>query len=82
MARKERNPGYQPPANLEMEQATLGSILVRPEVMDEISDILSADDYYRQDHARIFKVMLWLYNNDKPVDLVTVTARLKEVGWL
>jgi hypothetical protein len=74
--------GYTPPANLEAEQSVLGSILVRPDVLDEVSDILSANDFYREAHANIYRVMLGLYNSSEPVDLVTVCGRLKEVGWL
>jgi replicative DNA helicase len=69
-------------ATLEAEQATLGAILVRPEVLDEVSDYLRAEDFYREAHANIYRVMLGLYDQRKPVDLVTVTALLKEVGWL
>ncbi len=76
------NPGYQPPANPEAEQSVLGAILVRPEVMDEVSNLLRPEDFYREAHGKIFTAMLGLYNNKDPVDLVTVCARLKEVGGL
>ena len=70
--------GYTPPANLEAEQSVLGAILVRPEVLDEVSDLLVADDFYKEAHGRIYKAMLDLYGKNDPVDLVTVCALLKE----
>lgn len=84
MARKtqETRPEDQPICNLEAEQAVLGAILVRPEVLDEVVDLLAPEDFYGEAHGHIYRVMLGLYNADEPVDLVTVSARLKEVGWI
>ena len=79
MTKKQDSPaGYTPPANLEAEQSVLGAILVRPEVLDEVSDLLVADDFYKEAHGRIYKTMLDLYGKNDPVDLVTVCALLKE----
>jgi replicative DNA helicase len=74
--------GYSPPAHPEAEQSVLGAILVRPEVMDRIADTLQPEDFYRQAHARIFQAILDLYGRGEPVDLVTVSALLKERGQL
>jgi len=79
MTKKKDSPaGYTPPANLEAEQSVLGAILVRPEVLDEVSDLLVAEDFYKEPHGRIYKTMLDLYGKNDPVDLVTVCALLKE----
>jgi replicative DNA helicase len=74
--------GYTPPANPEAEQSVLGAILVRPEVLDRIADLIIPEDFYREAHARIYKAMLDLYGRGEPVDLVTVNALLKERGQL
>jgi replicative DNA helicase len=74
--------GYTPPANPEAEQSVLGAILVRPQVMDRIADLIGPEDFYREAHGRIYKAMLDLYGRGEPVDLVTVTALLKERGYL
>ncbi|HZE21811.1 MAG TPA: DnaB-like helicase N-terminal domain-containing protein, partial [Desulfobaccales bacterium] len=74
--------GYSPPANPEAEQSVLGAILVRPEVLDRIADLIIPEDFYREAHARIYKAMLDLYGRGEPVDLVTVNALLKERGQL
>ena len=76
------NPGYQPPANPEAEQAVLGAILLRPTVLDEVNDLLRRSDFYRGAHGRIYQAMLDLYGRGEPVDLQTVTFLLKERGQL
>jgi replicative DNA helicase len=73
---------YLPPANLEAEQSVLGAILVRPGVLDLVADRLSPGDFYREAHGRIYQAMLDLDERRQPVDLVTVTALLKERGQL
>ena len=60
----------------------LGAILVRPEVMDRIADLIAPEDFYREAHGRIYRAMLDLYGRGEPVDLVTVNALLKERGQL
>jgi replicative DNA helicase len=77
-----RPAGVTPPANLEAEQSVLGAILLRPQVLDQVADLIGAQDFYRPAHGRIFQGMLDLYNRAEPVDLVTVTALLKERGHL
>ena len=81
-AQKEDTPNITPPANLEAEQAVLGSIIVRSQVMDEVADLLNAGDFYREAHSRIYRVMLELYLRNEPIDLVTVATLLKERGQL
>jgi replicative DNA helicase len=71
-----------PPANLEAEQSLLGSILVRPQLLDQVVDIVTPKDFYRGAHSRIFEVMLALYGKKEPVDYVTVTSFLRERGEL
>ena len=75
-------PTYTPPSSPEAEQSVLGAILVRPELLEEVIDILEPSDFYREAHGRIYMAMLGLYNAEQAVDLVTVTLRLKEVGML
>jgi replicative DNA helicase len=74
--------GYTPPANPEAEQSVLGAILVRPEYLDRVADLIEPADFYREAHGRIYQAMLDLYGRGEPVDLVTVTALLKERGQL
>lgn len=73
---------YTPPASMEAEQSVLGAILVRPEVLDTVADLITSADFYREAHGRIFQTMLDLYAKNEPVDSVTVMALLKERGQL
>jgi len=72
--------GYTPPADPEAEQSVLGAILVRPEVLDAVASLIKPEDFYRKAHAQVYQAMLDLYGKGEPVDLVTVTALLKERG--
>ena len=74
--------GYTPPADPEAEQSVLGAILVRPEVLDDVLEILVPEDFYRQAHGLIFRAMTDLHEAQEPVDLVTVTTYLKDRGQL
>ena len=66
-----------PPWDEEAEQAVLGAILLRPSVLDQVSPILLVEDFYRTGHGIIFQAMRDLADEGKPVDLVTVTERIR-----
>lgn len=67
-----------PPHNLEAEQTILGGILINNDALNQVVDILSSEDFYREAHTHIYEGMLRLYNRDDPVDLVTLSQILKE----
>ena len=71
-----------PPHNLEAEQAIVGGILINNDALNQVIDILSSEDFYREAHALIFEGMLTLYNRDDPVDLITLSQMLREKGVL
>src|SRR3989338_2400845 len=71
--------GKLPPQNLEAESAVLGAVLVNKEAMDKVADVVTADDFYRQNHQSIFRAVLRLYEKRSPIDLVTLTNELEGV---
>lgn len=71
-----------PPQNLEAEMALLGSIMLRPEALFDITDIVTADSFYSEKHRVIFETMMELFSKRSPIDLLSVSTRLKEKGWL
>ena len=71
-----------PPHNMEAEQAIVGGILINNDALNQIVDILSGEDFYREAHALIYEGMLTLYNRDDPVDVITLSQVLKEKGAL
>jgi len=85
MASKTKNNpsgGYTPPSDAAVEQATIGAILVRPEVLNRVAELLEPEDFYQVANGRIFHAMMDLYGAELPVDLVTVTQYLKDRGQL
>ncbi len=71
-----------PPQNQEAEQSILGSMLIDNESIHRVVEVLSADDFYREGHRRIFNAVIALYQRNEPSDLVTVTTELKTAGAL
>ncbi len=71
-----------PPQSLEAEQATLGAMLTEREAIARVVDVLDADDFYSPQHQTLYRVMVDLFNDSDPVDLVTVQARLQDRGQL
>lgn len=64
------------PQALEAEQALLGGLIVDPQRMDEVSHLVSADDFYRPDHARFFMMLRDMRADGDFIDLVTVSDRV------
>ena len=70
-----------PPHSLEAEQGLLGAILTNGgNVLDRIEGTVSAADFYRDDHRRIFSAAKALHDSGKAVDIVTVSDALTARG--
>src|SRR3989338_9618244 len=82
MAKDFQNKLRIPPQNLEAEMALLGSIMLRPEALFDILEVVSADSFYSEKHRIVFETMVELFTKRSPIDLLSVSARLKEKGWL
>jgi len=65
-----------PPQNLEAERWLLGGILLDNEVLHEIAQFLTADDFYRDAHQVIYRAISELYSAGKGVDAVTLADEL------
>lgn len=68
------------PFALEAEQSVLGSILIDPEKFSEITDVLTANDFYVPEHAEIFNSMQELFIKSKDIDIVTLIDMLVSRG--
>ena len=71
-----------PPHNLEAEMAMLGSIMLRPDCIYEIMDIVNPKCFYYEKHRTIFETMLELFSKRQPIDILSLSTRLKEKGLL
>jgi replicative DNA helicase len=67
-----------PPHNLEAEMALLGSVMLRPDAIYEIMDIVQPDSFYFEKHRSIYETMLDLFTKREPIDILSLTSRLKE----
>ncbi len=61
-----------PPHSIEAEQSVLGGLLLDNAAWDRIGDVLAVDDFYRDDHRRIYRHIARLIGDAKPADVVTV----------
>ena len=61
-----------PPHSIEAEQCLLGALLLDNSAFDKIADLVSADDFYRDDHRRIYRHIVKLVDQTRPADMVTV----------
>ncbi len=66
-----------PPQNIEAEQSVLGSILIEPSAIAKISDILQAEDFYRDAHRLIFRAAMNLFERGEAIDFITVIDSLR-----
>lgn len=67
-----------PPHSMEAEQSVLGGLLIDTEAWTHVCDVLSAADFYLEDHRLLFSAIARLAEANKPVDMVTAIAELRE----
>ena len=69
-----------PPHSLEAEQSVLGGLLLDNAAFDKIADRIAENDFYRDEHRRIFRQIRKLLEKGKPADAVTVAESLDSAG--
>ncbi|MCH8047475.1 MAG: replicative DNA helicase [Planctomycetes bacterium] len=72
----------QPPCDTDAERGVLGSIVLLPEVCDDVAVIISPDDFYDEAHQTIFRHMLEIHNEGKHVDPLLLIDRLRAADQL
>ncbi|MCK5413134.1 MAG: replicative DNA helicase [Candidatus Pacebacteria bacterium] len=86
MPEKSKNPDFNtdklPPQNIEAEQSVLGSLMIDKNAIIKIGDLLSAEDFYKNSHGKIYEAMLYLYEHHEPIDLLSLSSRLKDTNEL
>lgn len=68
------------PNNLDAEQALLGCMLIDNEILPDVLEKLTEDDFYQESHRYILSAMKMTYNGRRPVDLVTLIDKLETEG--
>ena len=74
--------GRIPPQALDLEEAVLGAMLIDKKGVDEVIDILQMDAFYKESHKKIFEAIYSLFQSSEPVDLLTVSSKLRKMGVL
>ncbi|MDD5299812.1 MAG: replicative DNA helicase [Gallionella sp.] len=71
-----------PPHSVEAEQSVLGGLLLEASALDKIADLITDDDFYRHEHRLIYRQIVRLSEQAKPVDVITVAEALEIAGEL
>ena len=78
MAKQKEVAAKIPPQSIDAEMSLLGAILIDDDVLADVSETVNPQDFYDKRHQLIFKSMMCLYEQHKPVDLLTLTEELKK----
>jgi replicative DNA helicase len=66
-----------PPHSIEAEQSLLGALLLDNQAFDRVADLVGGDDFYRDDHRRIWRHIARLVEAGRPADVVTVSESIE-----
>ena len=70
--------GKLPPQAIDLEEVVLGAMMIDKRGVDEVIDILHPEVFYKKTHQHVFEAIYTLFEKGEPVDLLTVSARLKK----
>ncbi len=74
--------GKLPPQALDLEEAVLGALMLEKDALSAVIDILKPEIFYKDAHQKIFKAIQTLFTASSPVDILTVSAQLRQEGEL
>lgn len=66
------------PNYIEAEKMILGSILQEQELIEKVQEVLVAKDFYHINHQYIYEIMLSLFEEDNPIDIISVTGQVQD----
>lgn len=74
--------GKLPPQAVDLEEAILGALMLEKDALSSVIDVLKPDVFYVEAHKKIFQAIHTLFEKTSPVDILTVTAQLRQQGEL
>ncbi len=74
--------GNKPPQALDVEESVLGAMMLEPSSVDIAMEYLTPENFYAPRHRMIFEAISKLVEEHNPVDIVTVSSKLRELGKL
>lgn len=70
------------PQAVDLEEAVLGAMMLEKGAINDAIDILKPDSFYKESHQKIYSVISELFGDSEPIDILTVTNRLRKKGEL
>jgi hypothetical protein len=67
-----------PPHNIEAEESVIGSLMLDKDAIVKVADILHPEDFYDENNGAIYGAAIQLYSDQSPMDIINVSAKLKE----
>jgi replicative DNA helicase len=74
--------GKIPPQAIDLEEATLGALMLEKDALTKVIDILHPQSFYKDSHRIIFSAIRKLFDRSEPIDILTVSNELKKSGEL
>ncbi len=74
--------GKLPPQAIDLEEAVLGALMLEKDALSAVIDILKPEVFYKESHQKIFEAITVLFQKSSPVDILTVTAQMRQLGSL
>ena len=74
--------GKLPPQAVDLESAVLGALMLEKGPVNDIIDILTPESFYKEAHQKIYGVIRDLFGDSEPIDILTVTQKLRSKGEL
>ncbi len=71
-----------PPQSIESERALLGALLLKPDAIHDVSDLIHSDSFYAEKHRLIFAAMRELADRGEPIDQLSLSEKLQNQGLL
>lgn len=65
------------PFSFEAEQSVLGAILIEPDCISKVLEMLVPESFYRPQHQQLFAIMLGMFTSAQPIDFITVLEKAK-----
>jgi len=74
-------PDKLPPQSVEAETSLLGSLMLDKNAIFKVADFLEPEDFYKKAHQDIYSACADLFRKSEPVDILSVSNRLKKSRW-
>ncbi len=71
-----------PPQDIEAERSVLGALMLDKNAIIRVADLIMPNDFYQPAHAKIFKAIFELFERNEPIDILSVTKKLKDENLL